>query len=82
MGEASLKHHGKKKWKGYVNDVVERLLAALEPDYIVIGGGDADKLGPLPKKSRLGDNGDASSAASDFGTIVRQRTTLSITKAH
>ena len=59
VGEAGLKHHGKKKWKGYVNDVVERLQAALEPDYIVIGGGNADKGGPLPKKSRLGNSGDA-----------------------
>jgi polyphosphate glucokinase len=59
VGEAGLKHHGKKKWAGYVDDVVERLVAALEPEYVVIGGGNADKLGKLPKKSRLGNNGDA-----------------------
>jgi polyphosphate glucokinase len=59
VGEAGLKHHGKRKWAGYVDDVVERLVAALEPEYVVIGGGNADKLGKLPKKSRLGNNGDA-----------------------
>jgi polyphosphate glucokinase len=59
VGEAGLKHHGKKKWALYVDDVVERLVAALEPEYVVIGGGNADKLAKLPKKSRLGNNGDA-----------------------
>jgi polyphosphate glucokinase len=59
VGEAGLKHHGKKKWALFVDDVVERLAAALEPDYVVIGGGNADKLGSLPKRSRLGRNGDA-----------------------
>jgi polyphosphate glucokinase len=59
VGEAGFKHHGKKKWARYVDDVVERLVAALEPEYVVIGGGNADKLGKLPKKSRLGNNGDA-----------------------
>ena len=51
--------YGKKKWTRYVEDVVDRLVAALEPDYVVIGGGNADKLGALPKKSRMGKNGNA-----------------------
>ncbi|MBU6463006.1 MAG: ROK family protein [Bradyrhizobium sp.] len=59
VGAAGLKRHGKKKWTGYVEDVVDRLVAALEPDYVVIGGGNADKLGVLPKKSRIGKNGNA-----------------------
>jgi polyphosphate glucokinase len=59
VGAAGLKRHGKRKWKRYVADVVKRLSAALEPDYVVLGGGNADKLGTLPPKSRLGNNGDA-----------------------
>jgi polyphosphate glucokinase len=59
VGAAGLKRHGKKKWAAHVHDVVARLVAALEPDYVVIGGGNADKLDALPKKSRLGKNGNA-----------------------
>lgn len=59
VGAAGLKRHGKKKWKQYVDDVVKRLSAALEPDYIVLGGGNADKIEKLPPKTLLGDNGNA-----------------------
>jgi polyphosphate glucokinase len=59
VGAAGLKRLGKKKWAVHVHDVVERLVAALEPEYVVLGGGNADKLGALPKKSRLGKNGNA-----------------------
>jgi polyphosphate glucokinase len=59
VGAAGLKRHGKKKWAAHVHDVVDRLVAALEPDYVVLGGGNADKLTTLPKKSRLGRNGNA-----------------------
>ena len=31
---------GQKKWRHYVEDVVQLLIAALEPDDVVIGGGD------------------------------------------
>ena len=59
VGAAGLKRHGKKKWARYVDDVVERLVAALEPDYVVLGGGNADKLGTLPAKAHLGKNENA-----------------------
>jgi polyphosphate glucokinase len=59
VGDAGLKRHGRKKWAAHVHDVVERLVAALEPDDVVLGGGNADKLSALPKKSRLGKNGNA-----------------------
>jgi hypothetical protein len=39
-----------------VLDVVDRLYRALEPDYIVLGGGNAKKLESLPEHVRLGDN--------------------------
>ncbi|MBZ9867808.1 ROK family protein [Mesorhizobium sp. CA15] len=56
VGERGLVKHGKKKWRKYVFDVVDRLRAALQPDYVVIGGGNVDKLDQLPEKSRRGDN--------------------------
>jgi polyphosphate glucokinase len=59
VGAAALKRHGKRKWKRSVGDVVKRFIAALQPDYVVLGGGNADKLGTLPPNARLGDNGDA-----------------------
>ena len=37
-------------------DVVARLYAALEPDYVVLGGGNAQKLAEIPPYARLGDN--------------------------
>src|SRR5262249_41840963 len=39
VGERGLERRGKEKWRNSVVDVVERLTAALQPDYIVIGGG-------------------------------------------
>ena len=47
---------GNKKWRKRVHDVVEKLTAALEPDYVVIGGGNVEKLDELPPKCRKGDN--------------------------
>jgi polyphosphate glucokinase len=59
VGERSLEKRGKKKWRGYVVDVVERLIAALEPDDVVLGGGNVKKLKELPKGCREGDNANA-----------------------
>jgi polyphosphate glucokinase len=59
VGEAGLKRHGKKKWRRHVTDVVARFFAALEPDDIVIGGGNVKKLDALPPHSRASDNANA-----------------------
>ena len=56
VGERGLEKRGKKKWHKYVFDVVDRLRAAMQPDYVVIGGGNVDKLDELPEDSRRGDN--------------------------
>ena len=50
------KRYGKEKWKQAVFEVVERLSAAIQPDYVVIGGGGADDLDEQPPNARLGDN--------------------------
>ena len=49
VGERSLEKRGKKKWRGHVADVVDRLIAALEPDDVVLGGGNVKKLKELPR---------------------------------
>jgi predicted NBD/HSP70 family sugar kinase len=58
-GEAALERRGKKRWRRDVADVVETLRAALAPDYVVVGGGNADKLKELPENVRVGDNENA-----------------------
>jgi len=59
VGLRGLRRFGKKKWRAYVNDVVERLVAALEPEDVVIGGGNAALLKQLPAGARRGNNADA-----------------------
>jgi polyphosphate glucokinase len=59
VGRAGLERHGKKKWRRHVADVVALLIAALEPDDTVIGGGNVGKLEALPPHCRAGDNANA-----------------------
>ena len=59
MGHAGLERHGKRTWRRHVADVVARLIAALEPDETVIGGGNVGKLAALPPHARAGDNANA-----------------------
>jgi polyphosphate glucokinase len=59
VGVRGLERLGKKKWRQHVADVVTRLIAALEPDDVVIGGGNVKKLKWLPKGCRIGDNTNA-----------------------
>jgi polyphosphate glucokinase len=56
VGRAGLERNGKKKWRSHVVDVVERLIAALQPDDTVIGGGNVAKLKKLPANCRRGEN--------------------------
>jgi polyphosphate glucokinase len=59
VGVRGLTKHGQKKWQRYVADVVARLTGALEPDDVVLGGGNAKKLTKLPPDCRMGDNANA-----------------------
>jgi len=59
VGIRGLKRRGKKRWRKDVLDVIERLRAGLEPDEVVVGGGNAAKLEALPPATRLGDNANA-----------------------
>ena len=58
-GRAGLDSRGKERWRSDVADIVAKLVAALEPDYVVLGGGNAKKLDELPPNARLGGNSDA-----------------------
>jgi predicted NBD/HSP70 family sugar kinase len=59
VGLAGLERLGKKKWRHYVNAVVEGLKNAVQADYVVLGGGNAKLLKKLPPGTRLGDNSNA-----------------------
>lgn len=59
VGIRGLKRLGKKRWQRYIADVVARLGAALEPDEVVLGGGNVNNLEELPPGCRKGDNANA-----------------------
>ena len=50
---------GDKRWRKAVLETIEVLVAALEPEYVVLGGGSAERVGELPPNCRLGANEDA-----------------------
>lgn len=56
LGKQGRKRLSNKKWKRKVGQVVAGFRNALQPDYIVLGGGNAAKLKQLPPQTRLGDN--------------------------
>lgn len=59
LGEAGRRRLGTRKWRRAVADVVAHLEAALEADYVVLGGGNAARLKKLPPGARRGDNRNA-----------------------
>jgi polyphosphate glucokinase len=59
VGKRSLEKRGRKKWQKHVFDVVERMTEALEPDEVVLGGGNVKKLSKLPPRCRAGNNRNA-----------------------
>jgi polyphosphate glucokinase len=59
LGLAGLEHLGKKKWRKHVETVVALLMAALQAEYVVLGGGNARLIEKLPPHTDLGDNANA-----------------------
>ena len=59
VGEAGQERDGHKRWKKHVLETIAYLSAAVLPDYVVLGGGNARELGDLPPNCRLGHNEDA-----------------------
>ncbi len=59
VGQRGLERWGKHMWRHHVADVVARLIAALEPEDVVLGGGNLKQLDKLPPGCRAGDKANA-----------------------
>jgi polyphosphate glucokinase len=59
LGLRGLKRVGKKKWRKEVFKITEKLIGALQADYVVLGGGNVKKLKKLPPGARMGRNENA-----------------------
>ena len=59
VGREGLELYGKKRWRRYVLDVVERLKAALVCEYVLLGGGNAKLMKQLPAHVVSGANSNA-----------------------
>ena len=56
LGTRGLQRSGLKKWRRHVTDVIKILSAALEPDYVVLGGGNVRKMKKLPSGTERDNN--------------------------
>ncbi len=59
VGLRGLERLGKAKWGNEVVEAVAMLQAAMQADYVVIGGGNAKKLAEAPPGAQLGSNDNA-----------------------
>jgi predicted NBD/HSP70 family sugar kinase len=59
VGLRGLKRLGRRKWERHVGKVVAQLREALEPEQVVLGGGNAKKLKKLPPGTVRGNNQNA-----------------------
>jgi polyphosphate glucokinase len=59
VGRRRLESRGRKSWSKDVAEVVVHLANALQPDEVVLGGGNARKLKEIPDGCRLGSNANA-----------------------
>ena len=56
LGTRGLERLGLKKWRKHVADVVKILSVALEPNYVVLGGGNVKKIEKMPPHTLRGNN--------------------------
>jgi polyphosphate glucokinase len=59
LGREALKTLGEAAWQQSVAEIVPALREAFLADYVVLGGGNARKVDPLPPETRRGGNHDA-----------------------
>ena len=59
VGRRGLKQFGEPRWLETVIRVVEHVRDAMKADYVVLGGGNAKRVNPLPPHTRRGGNEDA-----------------------
>lgn len=57
--KAYLKDRGRKRWQRYVEEAVELMRDVLKPTDIMLGGGNAKLIDPLPEGCRVSANQDA-----------------------
>jgi predicted NBD/HSP70 family sugar kinase len=66
LGIRGLKRLGRKKWAREVAKVVSLMRTALQPEEVVLGGGNVRKLQKLPPGTRLGNNENAFRGGSEL----------------
>ncbi len=59
VGKPALAAMGKRKWREQVHGVIDHFRTALEPDDILLGGGNVKHLEEIPAGCRRGQNADA-----------------------
>ncbi len=59
VGRKGLDRLGEARWRDAVLDVAPALRRALLADYLVLGGGNASRINPLPEHTECGGNEDA-----------------------
>ena len=59
VGAAGLESHGEEAWRASVAEVTRLLREAFTADYVLLGGGNATRVDPLPADTRRGGNEDA-----------------------
>jgi polyphosphate glucokinase len=59
VGDAALERDGEDVWRDRVREVVDLFGKAFQPDYIVVGGGNARLLDRLPAGAERGENDNA-----------------------
>jgi polyphosphate glucokinase len=59
LGAAGFDRHGQTAWLSAVTEVTTMLREAFAADYILLGGGNASRVVPLPRGARCGGNEDA-----------------------
>ena len=82
VGVRGFQRLGKHRWRKEVADIVARLVAALEPEDVVLGGGNVHQLKELPPGCRVGDNANAFLGGFRMWKQPGDRTPSSPAKAH
>jgi len=59
VGNEGMHDLGKKRWRKHVLEIIDLFVAALQVDYVVLGGGNARHMKDLPSYVRLGSNANA-----------------------
>ena len=59
LGRQGRKKNGDAQWTEDVHRATSALLLAFAADYVVLGGGNAERVDPLPERTRRGGNEDA-----------------------